>query len=74
MFTIPDPMIHDPMIHDSCINYANMLTLYRDNSQNHRKGKYKDDMQRPGFLREENKPDQRSFIFLKIIIFSFNIL
>ena len=22
--------IHDPTVHDSCINYANMLTLFRD--------------------------------------------
>ena len=27
-----DPMIHDPTMHDSCINYANILTLYRDYS------------------------------------------
>ena len=47
------------MIHDSCINYATMLTLYRDNSLHHRKEKYKCDMQRPGFLGEE-----------KILIFS----
>ena len=24
--------IHNPMMYDSCINYANMLTLYRDKS------------------------------------------
>ena len=24
--------IHNPAMHDSCINYANMLTLYRDKS------------------------------------------
>ena len=31
-FTRHDPTIHDPTMHDSCINYANMLTLYRDKS------------------------------------------
>ena len=31
-FTIHDPMIRDPMMHDSCVNYANMPTLYGDNS------------------------------------------
>ena len=29
----------------------------------HRKEKYKRHMQRPGFLGEEDKPDQRRFIF-----------
>ena len=30
-------------------------------------GKYKRDMPRPGFLGEENKPDQRSCIFKKLL-------
>ena len=55
-FTIHDPTIHDPTMHDSCINYANMLSLYRDKS-------CKRDMQRPGYLSEENKIDQRSCNF-----------
>ena len=50
-------------MHDSYINYANMLSLYRDNSWYHRKEKYKCDIQRPGFLGEKNKRDQRSFVF-----------
>ena len=60
------------MMHDSCINYANMLTLYRDNSLYHWKENYKCDMQRPDFPGEENKPEQRSCIFLKnsLLIFS----
>ena len=32
--------IHDPTMHDSCINYANTLALYRDNSQFQGKKKY----------------------------------
>lgn len=55
--------MHDPTMHDPCINYANMLNLYRDNSWYHRKWKYKCEMQRSGFLGEESKPDQRSFLF-----------
>ena len=47
-------------MHDSCINYANMLSLYRDKS-------CKRDMQRPGCLSEENKKLQ----FLKLAVFSF---
>ena len=32
-------------------------------------GKYKRDMQRPGFLGEENKPDQRSCVFKKLLFY-----
>ena len=46
-------MIHNPMMHDSCINYANMLTLYRDKL-------CKCDMQQPGFLSEKIKLDKRN--------------
>ena len=45
--------MHDPTMHDPWIDYANMLTLYRDKS-------CKCDMHRSGFLSEENKLDQRS--------------
>ena len=51
-------------MHNSFINYGNMLTLYRDNPQKyHTKEKYKYDIVRPGFLGEENKPNQSSFLF-----------
>ena len=56
--------IQDPAMHDSCINYANMLTLYRDKS-------CKRDMQRPGFFYEENKLDKRSYNSLTL---SFSLL
>ena len=29
---VHDTRIHDPRMHSSYINYASMLTLYRDNS------------------------------------------
>ena len=46
-----------------------MLTLYRDNSLYRRKEKYKRDMQRPGFLGEENKSEQKSYIISKFPFF-----
>ena len=58
-----DKRSNDSQSKDTCINYANMLILYRGNSHDHRKGKYKRDIQRPGFLGVENKPDLRSWIF-----------
>ena len=58
-------------MHDSCLNYANMLTLYRDSPKYHKYKKYKGIMQRTGFLGEENKPDQRSFFFFKLSFFVF---
>ena len=58
--------------HDSCINYADMLTLYRDNSWYQSKLKYKRDTQIPGLLGEEKKLDQRS-CFLKKLSLSFKI-
>ena len=58
-------------MHDSCINYANMLPLRRNNSWYQVKKKYKRDMERPGFLCEENKFGCH---FLKNVVFScFNI-
>ena len=56
--------IQDPAMHESCINYANMLTLYRDKS-------CKRDMQRPGFFCEENKLGKRSYNSLTL---SFSLL
>ena len=53
-YAIHSPTIHDPAMHHSCINYANMLTLYRDNSWYQGKKKYKQDMWRPGFFGAEN--------------------
>ena len=43
-------------MHDSSINYANMLTLYKDNSWYQGKKKYNRDMQRP-LLKIFNKVD-----------------
>ena len=58
----------DPTMHDSCINYANML-IYIQIIPNITGRKNI----RPCFLIEENKPGQRSSIFKKIVVFSFNI-
>ena len=58
----------DPMMHDSCTNYANKL-IYIEIIPNITGRK---DI-RPCFLIEENKPGQRSSIFKKIVVFSFNI-
>ena len=49
-----DSTIYDQTMHNSCINYAIMLTLYRDNSWYQGKKKYDRDMQRPGFPGAEN--------------------
>ena len=59
-------LVNDTQSNDarSCINYANMLTLHRDNPKFQ---EYKCDMQRPVFLGEENKPDQRSCFFWKLL-------
>ena len=40
-----------------------MLTLYRDNSQYHRNEMYKCDIQKHGFLEEENRSDLGSCLF-----------
>ena len=61
-FTIHDPSIHDPTMPDSRINYANRDYIEIIHDITERK-KYKRDMQGPGFLGEENKRDQRSFLF-----------
>ena len=53
---IHNPTIHDPTMHNSCINCANMLSLYRDKL-------YKNDIQRRGCLSEDNKIEQRSCDF-----------
>ena len=48
---------------DSRINYANMLFYIEIIHDITERKKHKRDMQGPGFLGEENKPDQRSFLF-----------
>ena len=69
---LPDKLcqftIHDSTMHNSCINYATMLNLYRDNSC-HRKEKYKCDMQRPSLPGEENKRDQKATFFENYFLF-----
>ena len=56
-------MINNPVMHDSCIDYTNMLSLYKDNSWYQRKKKYEQDMQRPGFLGEEKEPTKEVVSF-----------
>ena len=49
--------------HDSCINYANMLTLYRDKTRYEGSKTICAICKLPGFLSEENKFDQISCNF-----------
>ena len=60
---IHNATIHDPTMHDSCINYANMLTLYRDKLWYQGSKNLSLIYKKPGFLSEENKPDQWSCKF-----------
>ena len=50
-------------MHDSCTNYANMLTLYRDKLWYQGSKNLSLIYKKPGFLSEENKPDQWSCKF-----------
>ena len=68
IFELKKGCASDPMMHNSCINYANML-IYIEIIPNITGRKNI----RPCFLIEENKPGQRSSIFKKIVVFSFNI-
>ena len=60
---VHDPSIQDPTMHNSSINYATMLTLYRDNSWYHRKEKYRCDMQRlVSWVKKTSWPKKFSFL------------
>ena len=58
------PTIHNPTMRGSCINYENMLTLYRCNSK-YLKGKYKHG--------EKKQAGPKKLHFLQIAVFSSNI-